>query len=208
LEWDVLLSWVDRPWGRRVLNYIVYAYLSPVIDGGLLVSRTKQGKLRSADWKAHIAGPSHRCLLCLEQYDPALVEADRRGDLEDPRYLESLPSDHPARANENVFGFSLAVASLEVLQFLMLAVGPSGIGSPGPQNYHMLTGMMDLGPTTCEPDCIFPDLIAKGEGEPPGTGVHIAAEEARRLIALDNVKRQSRFHWWTERLRAALRRAF
>ena len=118
--------------------------------------------------------------------------------------MESLPIDHPARANENVFGFSLAVASLEVLQFLMLAVGPSGIGSPGPQNYHMLTGMTDLGPTTCEPDCIFPDLVAKGESEPPGTGVHIAAEAARRALPPDNVG-QSALRRWARRLKASLR---
>lgn len=204
LDCDVLFSCVDRPWGRSVLNYVAYAHLIPVVDGGLLVSRTKKGMLRSADWKAHVVGPSNRCLLCLEQYDPALVEADRRGDLEDPKYLESLPTDHPARANENVFGFSLAVASLEVLQFLMLTVGPSGIGPSGPQNYHMLTGVTDLGPTSCKPDCIFPDLIAKGESEPSGTGVHMAAEIARRALRLDNVA-QSRFRRWAQRLKAALR---
>jgi ThiF family protein len=204
LDCDVLFSCVDRPWGRSVLNYVAYAHLIPVIDGGLLVSRTKKGRLRSADWKAHVAGPSHRCLLCLEQYDPALVEADRRGDLEDPKYLESLPTDHPARANENVFGFSLAVASLEVLQFLMLVVGPSGVGSPGPQNYHMLTGMMDMGPTTCDQDCIFPDLVAQGESEPSGTGVHIAAEAARRALPPEN-SAQSRLRGWGRRFKAALR---
>lgn len=201
LDCDVLFSCVDRPWGRSILNYIAYAHLIPVIDGGLLVSRTKRGRLRSADWKAHIAGPSHRCLLCLQQYDPALVEADRRGDLEDPRYLEALPLDHSARANENVFGFSLAVASLEMLQFLMLAVGPSGIGSPGPQNYHMLTGKLELGLTTCEPDCVFPDLIAKGESEPAGTGVHIAAEAARRTFDLERSEQPSRFRRWAASLR-------
>jgi hypothetical protein len=185
LDCDVLFSCVDRPWGRSVLNYIAYAHLIPVVDGGLHVSRTKQAKLRSADWKAHVAGPNNRCLLCLEQYDPGLVEADRCGDLDDPRYLESLPADHPARANENVFSFSLAVASLEMLQFVMMVVGPSGIGPPGPQNYHMLTGLTDIGPTACDPDCIFPDLIAKGDTEPSGTGIHVAAEASRRLLDPD-----------------------
>jgi hypothetical protein len=202
LDCDVLFSCVDRPWGRSVLNYVAYAHLIPVIDGGLLVSRTKKGTLRSADWKAHVVGPSHRCLLCLGQYDPALVEADRRGDLEDPTYLESLPTDHPARANENVFGFSLGVASLEVLQFLMVAVGPSGLGSPGPQNYHMLTGATDIGLMSCEPDCIFPDLTAAGDSEPAGTGVHAAAEAARTGFAARS-KRMAKGNW-VGRLRRAL----
>jgi len=185
LDCDVLFSCVDRPWGRSVLNYIAYAHLIPVIDGGLHVSRTKGGELRGADWKAHVVGPHHRCMLCLRQYDPGLVEADRRGDLEDPSYLESLPTDHPARANENVFGFSLGVASLEVLQFLMLAVSPCGLGSPGPQNYHMLTGSVDIGRTDCDEDCSFPDLEATGDSEPAGTGTHVAAEEARKSIRRD-----------------------
>ena len=182
LDCDVLFSCVDRPWGRSVLNYIAYGHLIPVVDGGLLVSRTKDGLLRGADWKAHVVGPSHRCLRCLQQYDPGLVEADRTGDLEDPKYLESLPSDHPARANENVFGFSLGVASLEVLQFLMLTVGPLGLGPPGPQNYHLMTGMVDLGPTSCEPECVFPTLVAAGDSQPAGTGVHAPAVRAREAI--------------------------
>ncbi len=183
LDCDVLFSCVDRPWGRSILNFIAYAHLIPVIDGGIRVSRTRDGKLRSADWKAHVAGPSHRCLRCLEQYDPAYVEADRLGDLEDPSYLESLPTDHPARANENVFGFSAAVASLEFLQFLMLAVGPSGVGSPGPQTYHLLTGAIDIGVTSCDSGCMFEDLLCAGDDEPAGTGVHPAADASRRLLA-------------------------
>jgi hypothetical protein len=192
LDCDLIFSCVDRPWARSVLNCIAYAHLIPVIDGGLHVSRTREGKLRSADWKAHTVGPSHRCLLCLGQYDPALVEADRRGDLEDPSYLETLPSDHPARANENVFGFSLGVASLEVMQFLMMAIGPLGLGPAGPQNYHMLTGTLELGQTNCDDGCIFPEIIARGESEPAGIARHAAADLARLAIA-KNRKSRSRF---------------
>jgi len=191
LDCDLLFSCVDRPWARSVLNYIAYAHLIPIVDGGLHVSRTKQANLRGADWKAHVVGPSNRCMLCLEQYDPAFVEADRCGDLDDPRYLDSLPTDHPARANENVFAFSLAVASLEVLQCLMMVVTPAGIGPPGPQNYHMLTGLTDIGLTACRPDCVFSDLVAKGDTEPSGIGAHVAAEDVRRLLRNKEIQASS-----------------
>ena len=180
LDCDVIFSCVDRPWGRSVLNYIAYAHLIPVIDGGIFVSRTRQGRLRGADWKAHTVGPGHRCLLCLGQYDPALVGADQRGDLEDPRYLESLPDDHPAKANENVFAFSLAVASLELMQWIMLVVAPLGMGSAGPQSYHLTMGNIEIGEVTCDKGCVFPSLVACGDTHHAGVGEHKAAQAARR----------------------------
>lgn len=181
LDCDVIFSCVDRPWARSVLNLVAYAHLIPVIDGGIFVTRTSRGKLRGADWKAHTVGPGHRCLLCLGQYDPGLVAADQRGDLEDPSYLETLPEDHPVKANENVFGFSLGVASLELMQWIMLTVAPLGLGPAGPQNYHLTMGSIDHGSTACDPGCIFPDYVASGESHHPGTGRHPAAEVARGL---------------------------
>jgi hypothetical protein len=179
LDCDVLFSCVDRPWARSVLNFIAYAHLIPVIDGGILVNRTSSGSLRGASWKAHVVGPSYRCLRCLGQYEAGLVEADRRGDLDNTSYIESLPEVHPARANENVFGFSLSTASLEFLQLLMLVVQPLGLRGGRPQNYHLLTGQIDLGGTECDSDCPFPELIATGDSHHPGTGRHVAAEVAR-----------------------------
>lgn len=180
LDCDVLFSCVDRPWARSVLNFIAYAHLIPVIDGGILVSRTKEGKLRGANWKAHIVGPSYRCMRCLGQYESGLVETDRNGDLDNPRYLEALPQEHLARANENVFGFSLGAASLEFLQFIMLTIQPLGLRGGRPQNYHLLTGEISLGGTACDAGCGFPDLVATGETRHPGIGVHSAAEAARK----------------------------
>ncbi len=180
LDCDVLFSCVDRPWPRGVLNFIAYAHLIPVIDGGIFVSRTKNGALRGADWKAHIVTHGHRCLRCLGQYEPGLVAAERSGELDTPSYIESLPTDHPVRAKENVFAFSLAAASLEVLQLIMLAVGTSGLGPPGPQNYHLTTGEIDLGEHTCDTGCPFPGLVGRGEeAGHPGIGRHLVAERAR-----------------------------
>jgi hypothetical protein len=194
LDHDVLFSCVDRPWPRSVMNFIASAHLIPVIDGGIRVTVTKHGKLRGADWRAHIATPGRRCLECLKQYDPGLVSVERDGYLDDPTYIAGLPIDHPIRANENVFAFSMAAASLEVLQFLMMLVAPLGIASPGAQTYHFVPGNLDAPITgACEPTCIYPSLTGKGDrAGVTVTGKHPIAErrrsERRTASTLERVK--------------------
>ena len=190
LDCDVLFSCVDRPWPRSVLNFMAYAHLIPVVDGGIKAARTSKGSLRGADWKAHIVGPDRVCLECLGQYDPGLVQAEREGSFDDPRYIESLPTDHSARANENVFGFSLGVASLQVLQMLSMVIAPSSIPYVGEQNYHFVTGNMDVTFRNCKASCAYRSLTAFGERAGLHvTGRHIAAENQRRL-------RKSGQPWW------------
>lgn len=197
LDCDVLFSCVDRPLPRSVLNFIAYAHLIPVIDGGIRI-RAHQAtqKLSHADWRAHTAVPTRPCLECLEQYDPGLVSTEKDGYLDDPAYIAGLSNDHALKHNENVFGFSLSAASFEVLQFLSLIVAPSGIGNPGAQMYHFVTATLDQDSLeACKPGCLYPGYIAMGDAAPIAvTCRHIAAEKAR-------AERQKAARMWHVRLR-------
>jgi hypothetical protein len=175
LDCDFLFSCVDRPCGRYVLNLIAYSHLIPVIDGGIRGRANRLGKLAAADWRAHTATIGRPCLQCLGQYDPGHGQMEREGLLDDPKYIEGLPKDHPLKSRENVFAFSMSwsCASLQTLQMLALVLG---LPNPGSQLYHFVGGVMEE-PTfgSCHPECLFPSLIALGDT----SGVTATGEQPR-----------------------------
>jgi molybdopterin/thiamine biosynthesis adenylyltransferase len=164
LDCDLLFSCVDRPWGRHTLNLIAYSHLIPVIDGGIRVRANRFGKLVAADWRAHTATIGRPCLQCLGQYDPGIVQLEREGMLDDTKYIEGLPNDHPLKSRENVFAFSMSCAALQTLQMLALVVSPLDQPNPGSQLYHFVGGVMEE-PTfgSCHPECLFPSATALGD---------------------------------------------
>jgi hypothetical protein len=167
LDCDVIVACVDRPWGRHVLNAIAYAHLIPVIDGGIFVRSNRHAELVAADWRAHTVGVGHRCMECIGQYDSGLVQLEREGRLDDPTYIEGLAKDHPLRARENVFAFSMACASLQLLQLLNLALAPLGQANSGEQLYHFVGSHMEPAHLrACKSECLFPSLIALGDHSP------------------------------------------
>ncbi|QKO20906.1 ThiF family adenylyltransferase [Rhodoferax sp. BAB1] len=167
LDCDILFSCVDRPWGRHVLNHIAYAHLIPVVDGGILVRTNRSNRLVGADWTAQTVGVGRACLQCLGQYTSALVQIEREGMLDDPKYIEGLADDHPLKARQNVFGFSMACASLQLLQMLNLVVAPLDLADSGVQRYHFVDSTMEPKKQWhCLDNCFMPDLIAKGDRSP------------------------------------------
>jgi len=182
LDCDILYSCVDRPWPRQVLNYISYAHLIPVIDGGIMVRTNKRNtKIIGADWKAQTVGHDRACLECLGQYKTENAVLEKQGYLDDPNYIKGLENSAFIDAHENVFVFSSHLASLEVLQMLSLFISPSGISDVGQQMHHFVTGKMDIAENLkCHENCFFPTIAGKGDHAGIEIyGRHLIAEQAR-----------------------------
>ncbi|WP_405842542.1 ThiF family adenylyltransferase [Streptomyces sp. NBC_01518] len=177
---DLLFSCVDRPWPRAALNLLANAHLIPVVDGGISVD-VRGGRLKGAEWRAHVAAPGRACLECLGQYDPAHVPVERDGLLDDPTYIKGLSADHPLRRKENVFIFSASAATAQLNQFLTMVTAPSGIADTGAHLYHLTTGTVDYRLKGCDSGCPYDgQLCALGDHTPVDvTGRHTAAEQAR-----------------------------
>ncbi|CCK28826.1 hypothetical protein BN159_4447 [Streptomyces davaonensis JCM 4913] len=177
---DLLFSCVDRPWPRAALNLLANAHLIPVVDGGISVD-ARGGRLRGAEWRAHVATPGRACLECLGQYDPAHVPVERDGLLDDPSYITGLSADHPLRRKENVFIFSANAAAAQLNQFLTMVTAPSGIADTGAHLYHLTTGTVDYRLDGCDSGCPYDgQLRALGDHTPVDiTGRHHVAEQAR-----------------------------
>lgn len=165
LDCDILFSCVDRPWPRQVLNFIAYAHLIPVIDGGILVRTNKDNtRIIGADWKAQTVGHKRPCLECLGQYKTENASLEISGKLDDSDYINGLDKSTFIDAHENVFVFSNHLASLEVLQMLTLFIAPSGINDVGQQMQHFVTGTMDIDRNkSCEENCFFQTIVGKGD---------------------------------------------
>jgi len=162
LDCDVLLSCVDRPLPRYILNHIAYAHLIPVIDGGIKVS-FKDSVFQAAEWQLQTATTGKACLQCLGVYQPSEVDLERSGKLDDPTYMEGLPNDHHLKNNENIFPFSANLASMEIFQLIALLT-KVGDAEFDVQRFRYVHGIIsNYEKKVCDEHCPFVLGTAKGD---------------------------------------------
>ncbi|MGH3244747.1 MAG: ThiF family adenylyltransferase, partial [Trebonia sp.] len=137
LDYDVIISCVDRPWARGVLNTLAYADLVPVLDGGIGIDTFDDGTMRNAVWRTHLIAPGQPCLVCNRQLEAADIQTDKLGLLDDPEYICGAATAQSGR--QNVAALSASVSASLLAQFTSLAVAPAGMGSPGPLKYVLST---------------------------------------------------------------------
>lgn len=163
LDCDVLVSCVDRPWPRFVLNAMAYSHLIPVIDGGIAAQVKPDGSPLHVDWRVHPVGPERACMVCLGALRRSDVSLEMDGKLDDPDYIHGLSdADRIQFERRNVFPFSMSVAAHEVLQVVGVVTGQVRIGGAGPQMYHCYPGVMEiLDKSSCDAECEFASLTAQ-----------------------------------------------
>lgn len=179
LDCDVLFSCVDRPRARQILNHLAYAHLIPVIDGGIAV-RFRDRQFAGAEWQVQTVGPGRPCLECLGVFTSSDADTERAGMLDDPSYMNGLAETHYLKRNENVYPFSVNLASLEVLQLFALATHLPQLDSFGVQRFHLVAGVLESDDSrTCTDACDIHQLVARGDTYFQLVGKDFAAEHAR-----------------------------
>lgn len=162
LDCDVIFSCVDRPHARFVLNHIAYAHLIPVIDGGIKVTFIEE-RFENVEWQLQTITIGKPCLQCLGIYEPAEVDLERMGKLDDPTYLNGLPINHHFRNNENIFPFSANLASMEIFQFISLTTQLGGVEF-GVQRFRYVHGFIsNYQDITCHESCSFVEGTGTGD---------------------------------------------
>lgn len=178
LDYDLVISCVDRPWPRAVLNQLAFADLIPVIDGGIAIDAFADGSgMRNATWRSHVIRPGRPCLVCNSQLDVSEVNLEVEGLLDDPTYVEG--AEISSETGQNVAMLSISVAASLLAQFVSLNVGPGGIGDPGPVQYLLSTHTLEHLDCECRPGCAYESATATGDRRIDMTGRHVDAENQR-----------------------------
>ena len=167
LDCDLILSCVDRPVARDVLNYVAIAHLIPVIEGGIAVDTDPETlDFVSARWRSHLVVPGRACIRCTGQYTSSDVLQELDGSLDDPSYIADLPPKLRPR-NQNVFPFSLGSAAMQANLMVRYLIGQDWWPALSRQEYRYITARTYTSATECNQYCSFRDRIALGDKSSP-----------------------------------------
>ena len=182
LDYDVIISCVDRPWPRAVLNSVAYADFIPVIDGGIDIENFDDGSMRVATARIHTLMPGLPCMVCSKQIDLARVGLDKEGLLDNEDYVRRA-GIRPGRTGQNVSTLSAMVSAEILAQFVSLIAAPSGKGVPVPLRFNFKHHIMEPFKVDQIDHCLWERNPGEGDSRIPLVGPHARAAamiEARR----------------------------
>ena len=159
---DILVSCVDSPVARDLLNRTAYRDGIPVVDGGVEIRKDpRAGNMNAARWRAHVAGPYSECLRCRGQYTSSDVMLELDGSLRNPNYIKADTVGGPGA--ENVFCFSLATGSELLNMAVRLVVADAWWPTQAAVERNFVTGRTKSHDRDCNPTCTIKHDVWKGE---------------------------------------------
>jgi molybdopterin/thiamine biosynthesis adenylyltransferase len=161
LNYDVIISCVDRPYPRAVLNQIAYSDLIPVIDGGIGIDVFSHGGMRGATIRTHTLIPGRPCMVCSGQIDLADVTLEKQGLLDDPSYIASAGLAEHGR--QNVALLSIGVTAGLMSQLVSLLAKPGGRGVPAPLRHSLATHSLEHLDVVSRSSCAFEAEVGRGD---------------------------------------------
>lgn len=195
LDHDLIISCVDRPWPRAVLNSLAYSDLIPVIDGGIAIDTFDSGEMRNATWRSHVIRPGRPCMSCNKQLDLGEVAVDQQGLLDDPDYINGMRKCGTP-VNPNVAPLSVNVVASLFAQYVSFSVAPSDLGDPGALQYVLSTHHHERRNDSSRTHCPVEADEGLGDDRAILTGIHKDADRKRRLST--SVGAKIRFLRWLD----------
>ena len=149
---DILISCVDSPIARDLLNRTAYRDGIPVVDGGVEIRKDpRNGNMNAARWKAHVAGPYSECLRCKGQYTSSDVMLELDGSWKNPHYIKD--ENLGGQGAENVFCLSLATGSELLNMTARLIVADAWWPEPAGIERNFVTGRTKQRSSACYENC-------------------------------------------------------
>ena len=180
---DILISCVDSPVARDLLNRTAYREGIPVVDGGVEIRKDpRNGNMNAARWKAHVAGPYSECLRCKGQYTSSDVMLELDGSWRDPSYIKGTESS--SQGAENVFCLSLATGSELLNMAVRLVVAEAWWPAQSGIERNLVTGRTKTRKQICHENCTIHHDVWIGDNAEEVGYIQIERKETRSATIL------------------------